>query len=495
MARRIAAWGGPTPYRINIGRLHGLNKSPCPGRHGLNIRLRDWGQIRNAKFNRPLAAKKFPMKNFLQICRRLPVAGALFLATSLLAQPPRGGGPGPAPAPAPVPTLPRVQPAPTPPAPTPPPVNPPQAQVPRTGLGSALPGLTDEQLAAFIDGRADFRTAETVGSGLGPIFNDVSCVACHDAGGTGGASRRTVTRFGRTVDGGFDPLESLGGSLLQQRAIDPAVREVVPREANTVARRVTTPLFGAGLIDAIPDSAIVLGSLRTKPPGIAGKVSVVKDVASGENRIGRFGWKAQQATLLAFSGDAYRNEMGITNRLFPTENAPNGNTALLARFDHVADYEDQADPVDGRSDIDRVADFMRLLAPPARGNATPASLAGERIFATLDCAVCHTPTMRTGKNDIAALSEKTVALYSDLLLHDMGGLGDGIAQGTAGPRDMRTAPLWGLRARPTWLHDGRANTVDQAIRAHVGEAQISRERYEVLAATERAQLLAFLDTL
>ncbi len=438
------------------------------------------------------------MKTFrsVSLFRRAVVAGGVVAASMVFAQGPRPGGPqGPEQPPAPPPA---VNPA---PVVTPPPVAPPANQNPGgpaqrpNGLGQALAGLTTAQLAAFNVGRLDFRKAETADSGLGPIFNDVSCVACHDAGGTGGASRRTVTRFGRTVNGVFDPLESLGGSLLQERSINPAIREVVPREANTVARRVTTPLFGAGLIEAIPDSAIVLGTLRAKPPGIAGKVSVVKDVVSGENRIGRFGWKAQQATLLAFSGDAYVNEMGITNRLFPTENAPNGNTALLARFDRVAGIEDVTDPADGRADIDRVADFMRLLAPPVRGAANATTTAGEAIFARLDCAACHTPTMTTGKQAIAALSEKAVGLYSDLLLHDMGALGDGIAQGTAGARDMRTAPLWGLRARPTWLHDGRANTVDQAVRGHAGEAQSSRDRYVALSATERTQLLDFLNTL
>jgi CxxC motif-containing protein (DUF1111 family) len=407
------------------------------------------------------------------LCRRVAALGVLALAASVvLAQPPRG---------------------PQNPAPTPPPVQP--APPPQNGLGQALPGLTRAEMASFNEGRTEFRNVETPQSGLGPIFNDVSCVACHNAGGVGGAGRSTVTRFGRTVDGVFDPLESLGGSLLQARAIDRAVREVVPPEANTVARRVTTPLFGLGLIEAIPDSTIVLGTLREKPEGIAGKVSVVRDVVNGQNLIGRFGWKAQQATLLAFSGDAYLNEMGITNRFFPTENAPNGNKALLARFDLVTDVVDEVDPADGKADIDRVADFMRLLAPPVRGAATTSSQAGERVFAALDCAVCHTPTMTTGKSGIAALSEKTVALYSDLLLHDMGALGDGIAQGTAGPRDMRTAPLWGLRVRPTWLHDGRANTVDQAIRAHAGEAQGARDRYNQLSAAERQQLLDFLNTL
>lgn len=351
------------------------------------------------------------------------------------------------------------------------------------------------QFADFVEGRDAFREREEPAGGLGPIFNDVSCVACHNAGGIGGASRRTVTRFGLTIDGVFDPLESLGGSLLQERAIDPALREIIPPQANTIARRVTTPLFGAGLIEAIPDATIALGTTRAKPAGIAGKVSVVRDVAGDQDRIGRFGWKAQQATLLAFAGDAYRNEMGITNRFFPEENAPNGNTGLLARFDRAPELEDKVDPTDGKSDVDRVAEFMQLLAPPTRLALNASAQAGERLFAAIDCASCHTPTMTTGRHAVAALSEKPVALYSDLLLHDMGSLGDGIAQGSAGPREMRTAPLWGLRLRPALLHDGRAGTAEDAIRAHDGEAAGSRNKFSQLSDTERRQLLDFLSTL
>ena len=417
---------------------------------------------------------------------RRVVLGLALISTGL-AQAPRGGvGPQP-----PAPALA----APQNPNPAPTPLAPVVAVPPVNGIGQALPGLTEEQLIAFVDGRESFRETETVADGIGPIFNDVACVACHNAGGVGGGSRRTVTRFGRTVDGVFDPLDGLGGSLLQERAINPAVREVVPRQANVVAQRVSTPIFGAGLIEAIPDSAIVLGTLRAKPAGIAGKVSVVEDVVSGEKKIGRFGWKAQQATILAFSGDAYLNEMGITNRFFPEENAPNGNVALLARFDQVADLEDTIDPADGKADVDRLADFMRLLAPPARLAVTGNAVQGERLFATMDCASCHTPSMRTGLHEIAALSEKNVGLFSDLLLHDMGALGDGIAQGTAGVREMRTAPLWGLRLRPTYLHDGRANSVDAAIRAHEGEAANARNKYNAASAADRAALLAFLATL
>jgi CxxC motif-containing protein (DUF1111 family) len=404
---------------------------------------------------------------------------SLLVTAAAPAQAQRGGPP---PAPAPQPPPPNQNPAPV-------------ALRPVNPLGQALPGLTNDELLAFVDGRESFRKVATVADGLGPIFNDSSCLACHDAGGVGGASRRTVTRFGRTVNGVFDPLESLGGPLLQARAINPTVREVVPAQANVVALRLTTPLFGAGLIEAISDSEITLGTLRAKPVGIAGKVAVVRDVVSGQDRIGRFGWKAQQATLLAFSGDSFLNEMGITNRFFPKDNAPNGNTVLLARFDTVHGLEDTVDPTDGKADVDRLADFMRLLAPPARLAVTGNAVAGETLFASLDCVSCHTPAMRTAKNGIAALSEKTVGLFSDLLLHDMGVLGDGIAQGTAGVRDMRTAPLWGLRSRPIYLHDGRANTVDAAIRGHDGEARASRDRYQASSAADRAALLSFLNTL
>ncbi len=417
---------------------------------------------------------------------RRAVLGLALVSTGL-AQAPRGGGGPQQPAPAPV--------APQNPNPAQPPQGPAAAVPPVNAPGQALPGLTEEELIAFLDGRESFRETETVADGIGPIFNDVSCVACHSAGGVGGGSRRTVTRFGRTVNGVFDPLDALGGSLLQARSINPAAREVVPRQANVVAQRVSTPIFGAGLIEAIPDSEIALGTLRVKPAGIVGKISVVEDVVSGETKIGRFGWKAQQATILAFSGDAYLNEMGITNRFFPDENAPNGNAALLARFDQVADLEDTIDPADGKADVDRLADFMRLLAPPARLAVTGNAVQGERLFATMDCASCHTPTMRTGTHEVAALSEKNVGLFSDLLLHDMGALGDGIAQGTAGVREMRTAPLWGLRLRPTYLHDGRANSVDAAIRAHDGEGAGARNKYNAASAADRAALLAFLNTL
>jgi CxxC motif-containing protein (DUF1111 family) len=341
----------------------------------------------------------------------------------------------------------------------------------------------------------EFQNVETPESGLGPIFNNVSCVACHSAPAIGGSSAIVVTRFGRMANGQFDPLASEGGSLLQQNAIDPQVQEVIPKSANVIAHRQSTPLFGLGLVEAIPDADIVRNAARPPTDGITGRISTVVDIVSGKTRVGRFGWKAQQATLLAFAGDAYLNEMGITNRFFPTENAPNGNTALLALFDKVADPEDQIDPATGKSDIDVATDFMRFLAPLPRVPLTPSAAAGRNLFHQIGCAHCHIPTMFTGPNPIGALSMKEVPLFSDLLLHDMGSLGDGIAQGTARIREMRTAPLWGLRASGPYLHDGRAATVDDAILAHDGEGTNPRDRYRRLRPVERQQLLDFLNSI
>ena len=362
-------------------------------------------------------------------------------------------------------------------------------------FGDPLPGLTTNQLADFADGQEDFQEPDTPESGLGPIFNNVSCVACHSMPAVGGGSPTNETRFGRMVNGHFDPLTELGGSLLQQFAIDPAYQEVIPPEANVIALRQTTPLFGLGLVESIPDSAIVQNCNRLKPDGVKGRVAWVTDVVSGQMRVGRFGWKCQQATLLAFSGDAYLNEVGITSRFFPHDNAPNGNQALLALGDLVADPEDQIDPATGKADIDHFADFMRYLAPPPQLPLTRSASSGQTLFGQIGCAVCHTPTMYTGTNAIPALDRKPVRLYSDLLLHDMGSLGDGIAQSAAAPREMRTAPLWGLRASAPYLHDGRAATVDEAIRGHDGEAQAARGRYLRLSPAQRQQLADFLNSL
>ena len=372
----------------------------------------------------------------------------------------------------------------------------PSAQPVRPGGGNPgdpLPGLTDAQLLDFAAGKDEFVNVEDAEGGLGPIFNNNSCVSCHSVPATGGSSTTLVTRFGLSDGQLFDPLADLGGSLRQSMAINPAALEIVPDIADVVIKRESTPLFGLGLVEAIPDASIIANALRNKRNGISGRVAMVDDLANGGTRVGRFGWKAQLGSLLDFAGDAYLNEMGITSRIFPHENAPNGNLTLLAQFDAVLDPEDQVDEVTGKGDIDHAADFIRVLAPPISRRMDASARAGEQQFDRVGCSDCHTPSFQTGRNAIAALDRKQVNLYSDLLLHDMGELADGIAQGAASPREMKTTPLWGLRDSGPYLHDGRAITVDAAIRAHAGEASRTRDSYARLSNRDRQQLLAFLE--
>ena len=372
-----------------------------------------------------------------------------------------------------------------------------QVPPPLLRAGDPLPGLTAPQLQAFFDGLEEFTNAETPEGGLGPLFNQTSCVACHSADAPGGSSAVTVTRFGRLLpDGSFDPLAALGGSLLQKFAIAPELQEVVPPEANVVAQRVATPLFGLGLIEAIPDAALIdAAARRNKPDGVRGRAALIVDVETGNKRVGRLGWKAQHASVLAFAADAYNNEMGVTNRFFPIENAPNGKRELLAHFNIGAEIEDVIDPATGLADVDKAANFMRYLAPLSRPAINASARAGEAVFEQTGCSTCHTPVLQTGRNAVAALDRKPVPLYSDLLLHDMGSLADGIAQEAAGTREMKTPPLWGLRTRTNLLHDGRAPTATMAIQAHDGEARVSRDRFNRLPPPQRQQLLDFLRTL
>ena len=378
-----------------------------------------------------------------------------------------------------------------------------------SAFGAPLPGLGAEELALFEEGRTAFMQEEDVADGLGPVFNEASCVACHLGPGSavGGSNGRLETRFGKAnADGTFDPLAAKGGSLLQDHAIgmqightppDPNssfdfLAEAIPAEANVIGRRRTTPLFGLGLVDAVPDGEIraIAFAQRLYAPSIAGTVAVVQDLTTGKAAVGKFGWKNGNPTLFQFSADAYLNEMGITSPLFPKENCPQGDCSMLEQYNPRPDLNDG----DG-ADVLAFANFMTFLAPPPRGLRSPSTDRGEKLFAAVGCALCHVPTLVTGRNAVAALDRKVFHPYSDFLLHDMGSLGDGIAQGAAGPRQMRTAPLWGLRVSKTLLHDGRAATPAEAIHAHDGQGRASRERFARLGRADRAALLAFLGSL
>jgi CxxC motif-containing protein (DUF1111 family) len=215
-------------------------------------------------------------------------------------------------------------------------------------FGDPLVGLTQAQLAEFFTGKNRFVFVETVQSGLGPIYNGDSCMACHGGPAIGGSSAILATRFGgTTAAGAFDPLAGLDGTLLHQSSIVVQPLEFVPIQATVVANRKVLPLFGDGLINGIPDATIQAGAAVSKPYGIKGVVATLTDPATGQTRVGRFGWKAQQAGILGFAAQAYEDEMGITNSIYTQEKAPNGNTALLNQLETVTSPQDTPDPVTG----------------------------------------------------------------------------------------------------------------------------------------------------
>ncbi|MBK7642563.1 MAG: hypothetical protein IPJ19_05860 [Planctomycetes bacterium] len=370
-------------------------------------------------------------------------------------------------------------------------------------MGAPLPGLDAAQLANFAAGKVVFDTQLTPAQGLGPIFNNQSCKSCHLGPQTGGSSSIFVTRFGVAATGStpFDPLDNLGGSLLESFSINsPGCDEVVPPQADVVIHRITPPTFGFGLVEAILDGDILVNEVFP-PPGVHGHTHMVaglEDPPGSPLRVGRFGWKSQVATVLSFSSDASLNEMGLTNRFLPVENAPNGDLARLAQCDSVQDPEDPMDS-SGKFLIDRMTDFQRYLAPPPQTPRT--GMHGEQVFNAVGCASCHlsAPFLASSLAE-PGIANVNLKPYSDFLVHDMGSLGDGIAQGAATETEMRTAPLWGVafRAPVALLHDGRASgaspgaNIQSAILAHDGEGLASANAYSALSAADKTALQNFL---
>ncbi|MBI4469811.1 MAG: hypothetical protein HY650_10885 [Acidobacteria bacterium] len=352
----------------------------------------------------------------------------------------------------------------------------------------------------FKTGRLIFSSKRSIEDGLGPIFNDFGCGQCHDLPAIGGAGAITETNFGRMVNGAFDPMVEFGGPVRQTTGItiQGSCRiggEAVPPEATIVTERQSQPLFGLGLVENILESEILanVDPDDLDGDGISGRANRVMDPITKVMSLGRFGWKSGVSSILAFSATALLNEMGITTNVFPRENNPQGQPPFC---DSVPDPEDLDFDGDGQSDgMMAIANFISFLGPPPRGPITDAARAGEALFSQVGCNKCHIPTLYTGDSPIAAFHRKPVNLYSDLLVHDMGELGDGIFDGLATGPEMRTAPLWGVRANPKYLHDARAGTLEEAILFHGGEAAASRDRFVALTATEKLELLAFLNSL
>jgi CxxC motif-containing protein (DUF1111 family) len=327
--------------------------------------------------------------------------------------------------------------------------------------GDPLPGITPVEFTEFRLGLDDFTEVETAEEGLGPAFNATSCAVCHNVPAIGGGSLILETRAAYR-DG--SPLNEAGDTLVHLFSTPThGCQPAVPNDATIVARRTAIPVFGAGLVEAIPDESILAleDPLDRNGDGVSGRAAIVRDVATGDRRVGRFGWKAQHATLLAFGADAYRNEMGITNDLFRDEFAFGVHGDLMRLCDPIPEPEDRRDLATGRRGIDNFESFMRFLAPIARGTVDQTAAA---------------------------------PLFSDLLLHDVA-TGDGIPQAAARPEEIRTPALWGLRLRRPLLHDGSAATIEDAIARHGNEAGLARQGFIQLSPDDRARLMAFLKSL
>ena len=376
--------------------------------------------------------------------------------------------------------------------------------------GEPILGLTPNQRVLFEVGKAAYSKPFTAAEGLGPAFNATSCATCHESpiGGWGGT---TVQHFGRIESNGtFNFLEEFGGPVRQRLAIAGSCFEPQPAGATHLRERVTPSVLAFGLVEALTDAQLLANAdpNDNNGDGVSGRVHMVQPLESAAGsplRAGRFGWKAQIATVLSFSADAGRTEMGITNRVVGDETAPGGDEGALDGCDNIAEPEDSPRG-NGLEFIDSITFFQRYLAPPPQ--SPKSGMTGEAIFNAIGCATCHTPSFTTPNAPTleAALRNQTFRPYSDFLLHDMGdmendGIGDGIPAGDAGRFEMKTPPLWNLRDRPSMLHDGSAddrdfaNTVEFAILRHGGEGSNSRDAYNILSTSSRASVVSFLKSL
>ncbi|HMF41386.1 MAG TPA: di-heme oxidoredictase family protein [Polyangia bacterium] len=413
-------------------------------------------------------------------------------------------------------------------------------------LGDALAGTNAAQFSA---GKTAFATSENAADGLGPIFNERGCGTCHQNGALGGAGQQIERRYGTLTNGVFDPLANTGGSLRQLFGLGGfnvgglncnSGTDANPAPGATIfAGRLTTPTFGLGLVDSLPDSAFDTLASR-EPSGVRGTANRVSTVlpnpadssqSIGSTRVGRFGWKGGVPNLVQFSADAYLNEMGITTShcfrgtrvsAFATENRANRaptnaiingcpDDAVPGTDEDAAteDFNNCAGGVTGiQSDVAAFAFFMSHLAPPPQVAITAGSAAdrGRTLFnsASLQCASCHRDDADIFVSTSAGGVPAGVRFhpFSDFLVHDMGTLGDGI--GNAGDsvavtRRMRTAPLWGLRSRNGKLHDGRTTDIATAISAHNagtnGQGTPAGQAFNALSSAQKSDLIAYLNTL
>jgi CxxC motif-containing protein (DUF1111 family) len=382
------------------------------------------------------------------------------------------------------------------------------------GSGSTSNGIVEPGGDTFANDQAFFEKQEDASDGVGPVFNAASCVTCHANPVTGGVSQITEIRVGHLdangnfvnpsvpINGGADMIA--GRSLINDRALCPEAQEHVPATETIRALRAVLNTLGDGFVEAIDDSTLV--AIAQAQPAqsqglIAGQVIQVPVLeAPGQKRVGRFGWKNQHSSLLSFVADAYLNEMGVTNRLRPTD-----STSVCKA---AADIEDKPDDL-GMANIDHFTQFIRGTKVPPRDTVLAASAdaqAGQHVFETIGCNICHVESITTAAPGTAingatftvpeALGNKVIHPFGDFLLHDLG-TGDHIVQG--GPPEtapkLRTVPLWGLRTKSRFMHDLASLNLEQAIHRHAGEARVVTGHFRELTDQERQQLLVFLQSL
>jgi CxxC motif-containing protein (DUF1111 family) len=409
--------------------------------------------------------------------------------------------------------------------------------------GNPFRNLTGGELAAFTFGSGVFQETDSVsgtlsaGSGLGPRFNMDSCSGCHASPAVGGSAPAVNPQIAVATKAGaantIPPFISLSGPVREARFVrdstgqpDGGVHDLFTISgrsdargcnitqpdfasaiaANNVVFRIPTPVYGAGLIEAIDDAVILANMSANSSRKAALGISGHENRNQNDGSLTRFGWKAQNKSLSIFAGEAYNVEQGVTNDLFPNERESTGGCRFNATpEDHVDANGGRPDrPAQTPSDLIGFVFFMRFLAPPVRAltssSVESASIQnGESLFSSIGCSLCHTPSLPTSSNVTAALSRQTANLFSDLVVHNMGtGLGDGIAQGFAQGDEFRTAPLWGLGQRIFLLHDGRTKDLAQAIAAHSGSGSEANQvitNYNALTRQQTQDLLNFLRSL
>ena len=431
---------------------------------------------------------------------------------------------------------------------------------PRTGpaaAGSFYATLNANEQNFFNQAQLRFQEIDSVsggiageaGVGLGPTFNGNSCAQCHAQPTIGGASpglsspqnpipnpqvalaaldsgtnsvpsfitangpvleARFIKTPTGTLDGGVHDLYTIAGRsdavgcVLAQPDFATAI------STNNIIFRTPTPIFGLGLVEATPDTTLQANLTATQSARAALKIGGIFNTSGNDGTITRFGWKAQNKSLLMFAGEAYNVEQGVTNENFPNERS--GVTGCI--FNGTP--EDPSNLINGNvnspnfgttigtvsemsSDVVNFAAFARLSAPPTPAASTQSTLNGAAQFNTIGCNLCHSPTLTTGTSIYTGMSNVAYNPYSDFALHDMGsGLADGIHQGGAGPNQFRTAPLWGLGQRLFFMHDGRTTDLIQAIESHSSggsEANMVIKKYNRLKESNAQDLLNFLRSL